>query len=450
MRPGLSTFLVFVAGGSPALAGPATLAAEPKRLVLSVGVVEDVDLPPIDDSTAKEALARAAATFAERFAVPVPELRITERTTVEAFQKKYVDITDPDCAVLFAARYQGRGKLELEPSREEALKFFTRWPLETLSGFVPDERRALVKTYEDLYAYYAEHFVDTVARIRLEHTPTGALLLDPSTWMKRSYVAWSCALRRQPRFDVVVTNAFILADLLTEPHPHSALGRAKIGGIAGPNRERRALRGQALLASTFGIDTEIEMLSELDGQPATPTERAAILGTYLLAHEIAHAVYAIPDVFDHPATCLMTSRPGESYREGLRQLDEHPGACSKCRPWVHAKELLDSARDQLARGEIKGALATLTVTSTSTPKQLHGGYKRRMSEISLLVAKSYVGLGRPSRARTFASSAADLDPSSEDARTLLEELDRNLDLASSERKLVPTPTKTATAGRKKR
>ncbi|MBI4817282.1 MAG: hypothetical protein HY791_13550 [Deltaproteobacteria bacterium] len=434
-----------LAAWSPlAEAGPTTLAPEPKRLVLDVGIVEDPELPALQDAMVKEALARASTTFAEKFAVSPIDFQIVERSTVDVFHKRYLDITDPDCALLFAARYHGGGRSELDVRKEEAKRFFERWPLESLISFVPQESRATVKSYDDLYDFYASHYPDTVARIRAERTEKGSPLVDPAGSRRRSYVAWSCALRRQPKLDVIITNTFILADLLTEPHPHAALGRAKIGGIAGPNPARKALRGQALLASTFGIDTSIPMLSELDGKPATASERAALLGTYLLAHEIAHAVFGIPDVFDHPGPCLMTSRPGESYREGLETLEKNPGPCPKCRPWIHARQLLDRAKEQIGRGELKDALATLTVTSTSTPKQLHGGYKRRMSEVSLLVAKAYAGLGRPSRAKTFASSATSLDPSSDEAKTFLESIERGLELASTERRLPATQATTST------
>ena len=159
-----------------------------------------------------------------------------------------------------------------------------------------------------------------------------------------------CALKRQEDSDVVLTNTFILSDLLTEPHPHSVFGKAKIGGIAMPSPHRSALGGQVLLATTFGIDTKVAALSELGGKPATFDERAQILGAYLLAHEVAHAFFGIPDVFDHPLGCLMTSRPGATYRDGIEELEAHPTPCPRCQPYVQARKSLDRGREAYRKG----------------------------------------------------------------------------------------------------
>lgn len=415
--------------------------------VLEVALVDDPDFPRLDDQLVTRALAAASATYKERFDVAPPEFRIKRRYDVASFLERYARVDDLKCARLFGARYLGGGAAELRQYQAQATSFLERWELDALKGFVEPEERDRIKSFEDIYAVYERRYVSTVEKLKSLKTPKGTPLASPDRSRERSYVAWTCALSLQDQYDVVLTNTFIMADLLTEPHPHAVFGKARIGGIAGPSPARSALEGQALLATTFGIDTKIAMLSELGGKPASLDERARILGSYLLAHEIAHAVFGIPDVFDHPEGCLMNSRPGTTYREGLKELDRHPEPCEKCRAWVEARASLERGRQLHEAGEDKLALEALAQASRQTPKHFHGGYKKRMGEISLYVALSYAGQGDLARAQKFADTARKLDPKSSRAKTLSTSLARGevSALVSSRRILPATATSTPTS-----
>jgi hypothetical protein len=298
--------------------------------------------------------------------------------------------------------------------KSAAIKFFQKWPLESLVGFIDETDRPRVKSYDDVYEHYRKHYVRTIDSMKSLKTPAGSPLVEPEKTARRSFVAWTCALLRQRDFDVILTNTFILADLLTEPHPHAVFGKAKIGGIAARSPSRAALDGQALLATTFGIDTKLKELAELPDGPASLEERAKILGVYLLAHEISHAVFGIPDVFDHPKGCLMTSRPGFTYRDGLRELEENPEPCARCRPYVEARASLDRARSLYAEGRYDPAVSAAMSAAKNLPQQFHGGRKKRMAEIIVVASKAYYELGKRQQAKTLAQTALELDPSSED------------------------------------
>lgn len=142
----------------------------------------------------------------------------------------------------------------------------------------------------------------------------------------------------------------------------------------------------------------------------------------------------------------MTSRPGTTYREGLRELDAHPGPCQKCRDWVEARASLDLGRNLHVQGDDKSALEMLAKASKQTPKHFHGGYKRRMSEISRQVALAYAGMGDLARAKRFAETAKQLDPRSAAARSLLQTLAAGdvSSLVSSRRALPVSTTSTPT------
>lgn len=408
--------ILLATAASPAWSEPKTL--EISQIRLTVALVHDPDLPRLEPEIATRALLLAQDEFERRFGVNPPALEIARSFSLQEFLRAFAEPSDPRCAPLYAARYRGTGESELLKHKDAALKFFERWPLESLLGFIDPSDRSKVGSHADLYAYYVKRYVRTVDAMKGLKTPAGAPLIQPERSADRSFVAWTCALLRQAEYDVVLTNAFILADLSTEPHPHAVFGKAKIGGIAAKSPARPALGGQALLATTFGIDTRLKEFQEVVGGPPTPEERAKILGTYLLAHEIAHAVFGIPDVFDHPTGCLMTSRPGATYRDGLKELEENLEPCPRCRPYVEARAALDRARRLYKEGRYQAATTSIMAAAKLLPKHFHGSRKKRMAQIMVIASKSYGELGRETQARSLAQAAFELDPSSDDAALL--------------------------------
>jgi len=470
---------------------PALALAEP--VTLEVALVDDPDLPALDDTLVGRAMASASETFATQFGVEAPKFAIVARFSLDSFMKKYAKAASPECAPLFAVRYKGGGKEELMKQQDAAIKFFQRWPLEELKTFIPAEQRAAITDVKALHAAYMDKYLGTVALLQQQTTPAmketsgepasgeativpGRVatvraktpLLDKLPVEGRSHAAWTCALAAQRQFDVIVTNTFILADILTEPHPHAVFGKAKVGGIAAPSPGRKALGGQALVASTFSIDTPIPMLSELGAKkdanrepasgeptivpgreatvkakPVTVEERASILGAFLLAHEVAHAVFGIPDVFDHPPGCLMTTRPGESYRDALTVLLAHPGPCPRCRPWVEARAAFDSGKQKLAAGDAQNAVTALTGALKAMPAHFHGK-KKRVAAIVTLAAQGYEQLGDTAKAKRYAALALESDPTSEDARAIVDRRAPKIENVGSKRS-IKTSTSAARA-----
>jgi hypothetical protein len=420
LGPALAVALVVAVGVAPRagaqpevpLAAVDADAAALPPLKLRVALVIDPEFPDIDDDLLSRALSAGATAYAERFSVGAPTFSVVARFTLDGFVRRYVLREAEACAPTLATAYRGGGRAELEAGRERALRFFQRWKLDELKAMVPAEQRDAITSHDDVWRAYVDRYLATVAKLAAERTPAGRPLVTPGSTPGRSHAAWTCALAEQTDFDVVVTNTFILADKLDEPHPHAVFGKAKVGGLAGPNAARRALGGQVLMASTFAIDTPIAWLSELDGRPASTAERADILGEFLLAHEIAHAVFGLLDVFDHPPECLMTSRPGETYREGLATLREHPGPCPDCQPWVRARVALERARQAYDAADWTGAIPLLDAAVAATPKRLHGGRGRRVAELAAMLADAHGHAGNAARARTYADASFKLDPAS--------------------------------------
>ena len=390
-----------------------------KPLELTVALVEDSDFPPISQRTFENAVIHARSQFSLRFGVAPPNLHLRYRFPARRFIDVYSYPRDPRCKALFDARYRGTGPRELHPFQSAATLFLQQWSIEDLTRFVPEPARANMADHAAVYTYYAGYYVDAFEKLTRMKTPAGTPLVDPAKRPERSFVAWLCALARQDVYDVIVTNTFIVSDLLSEPFPHSVLGKAKVGGVAAPSPGRTALEGQALMVTTFGLDTRIETLSELAGAQPTEDLRANILGKYLLAHEIAHAVFGIPDVYDHPPGCLMTSRPGHTYRHGLDELARHPVRCPRCRPYVQARSLFDRGRIALERNHPKRAARLFARAARITPPHFHGGRRRWLSKVTLGASRAQWALGARKKAARYADLALRLDPRSTAARSHL-------------------------------
>lgn len=394
-------------------------AVEAPRLQLQVRVVEDPDFPPLEPKLIQAALKAAKREFALRFDAKPPRFVLLSRESAADYLKARIDPKAEGCAPLLKARYRGQSADELLPFQNKAMRFFRRWPLESLTGFLPGAAKTSTPTYSTVYAHYKRYYPARVEALKRLKTPKGSPLYQSKLTQGRSFVGWLCALKNEREADVVLTNSFILADLMSEPHPHAALGKAKVGGIAASNPYRAPLGRQVLLASTFGIDTPLSELSEVNGQPPSPDERAELLGTYLLAHELGHALFGLLDFFDHPESCLMTSRPGESYREGLAHLHAHPNACPRCQPWVKARKSLELGRSYLAQNAPDRALRELRHAIRKTPRQFHGSRRARLAEAAALSALAYDMKGDASTAQRYAKAALKLDPSQREAQTLL-------------------------------
>jgi hypothetical protein len=379
---------------------------------LTVIVVRDPELYPLEPELVSAALEHAKREYELRFGAASPRFVLAGDVSLSDFLLTHAVATDPACKPLYDARYRGGGPRELEQKKKEALAFFEKWPLESLRGFILEKDRPRIEKYEDIWSYYVSHYTRTVENMRALKTSAGTPLVEPDKSRLRSFAAWPCALRLQTKYDVVITNAFILADLMDEPHPHAVFGKGKVGGIATESPSRRALGGQALLATTFGIDTPLPQFRELPDGATSLEERAKILGAYLLAHEIAHAAFAIPDAFDHPPGCLMTSRPGATYRDGLAELEANPRPCPRCRPYVEARALSDRARRALAEKKHSRAHDLVAEALKKLPKQVHGSRKRRVAELLLVASQASRALGRRGQAIKYEELAMKLDPKS--------------------------------------
>ena len=143
-------------------------------------------------------------------------------------------------------RVGGRSASEVDAELVDG--FLSRWPVESLAAFFPEEQRGELTSYAAIRAKLLAEFDRKIAMIAGFRLKGGASLLAADKVDQRSYVSWICAMRNQDEADFILTNEFILYDLASEPYPHSIFQKCKVGGASLLSPKRRVIHRRALVA----------------------------------------------------------------------------------------------------------------------------------------------------------------------------------------------------------
>jgi hypothetical protein len=253
--------------------------------------------------------------------------------------------------------------------------FLSRWRLPALGLAFPPDLRGQIHTHEDAARAL-------IGEMRAAASKTlGATFADGSAVLSeggtdpapgRRFVDWLCAFEAQRTVDVVLTNAYVFYDLMTEPYPHAVYHGSRLAGAVMQSPHREAFFGRAVFVSTFGFEGEPRTLLEPGFDALDTSEREDFIGTYLLAHELGHALLRIPDVYDHGAKCLMTTDYASGYVEGYRRLLANPGRCSRCAPYVEARKLVQRMDEDLRKRRLTLAERDAQRALAALPSDLDG------------------------------------------------------------------------------
>lgn len=388
------------------------------RLVLDVLLVNDPDFPQVTVESAESILRAAKNTLADKLAFPSVEFRIIGETAVADFIARNVPENDL-CSQHFEplrVRMGKRAAREVDPKLVD--DFLSRWSVGSLAAFFPEAERAELTSYAAIRAKLLEEFDRKVAEIAKFKLKNGESLLAPDKLDQRSYVSWICAIRNQNEADFILTNEFILYDLASEPYPHSIFQKCKMGGASLLSPERRAIHRRALVASTFSMFTEIPFFIEEGAEWLTSRERLEVIGTFIVAHEMGHAVFKIPDFYDHPPECLMTTKFETGYVSGWRELAAHPGPCPLCQPYVDAKNHVFLAYAARMENRPDDVIKHLKIAIRKTPKHTDGSYLRYIADLSVQIAETFAAKGSDKLARRWLKAALRIVPEHEEALEL--------------------------------
>jgi sterol desaturase/sphingolipid hydroxylase (fatty acid hydroxylase superfamily) len=300
-----------------------------------------------------------------------------------------------------------RARSFTEPeARAARLKFVQNFSLEELGNMMP---RVKVRTHDAYREALEAEYHKKMSWLASLTLPTGAPLLQQPVPRYQSAMDWIYLLNVQDRFDIVMTNTLIAWDVTHSPPPHSIFHHAKLGGGAMPSRKRKALGHQAVLLNVFEEYGGVAGICRSD--PAvTRSERNRIIGAVLLAHELGHALFALPDVYDHGDQCLMNSSTHNvDQRVAYRLLTARMSPCAKCEPWVRAAIELSNARQAAASGDATRAAALYERVLADTPIRLNRDYGAYMAELSVEMLPFLEKAGRAeavARCRGFVRAAA--------------------------------------------
>jgi hypothetical protein len=376
------------------------------ELTLDVLLVNDPDFPQVTFDQAANILGEAGRTITGKLGYGGVSFNIVGSTSIAELMS-----SAPGAACLDElSKYRARPGVKVDVPKDVIDRFLRRWKIEELRAFFPEETRAKLATYEDIAAALAAEHERKLAMIAGFKLKNGKSLLDADSLEQRSYVRWICAIREQDRADLILTNAFLLYDLASEPFPHSIYAKNKVGGASLASPKRRAIRGRAVVASTFSMVTDIPFFLEEGAAELGPTDRDKVIGTFIVAHELGHAVFKLPDFYDHPRECLMTTKYETGYVSGWRDLLQHPGSCASCQPYVEARRqvfLADAAR---VRDDHNESARLLKEAIRLTPKHIDGNYLRYIAALTVEVAEQYLAAGNLEQARRWYKSAQRVAP----------------------------------------
>ena len=273
-------------------------------------------------------------------------------------------------------------KLNIQSNKKEIRKYLSQqkilkntshflkdWSLDSLNQFFPGS-----KTYDqaakNLNAVYSEK-IEWLKSLKVEEKDS-LVILPPEDF--QSYVEWLTLMFEQNQYDIIFTNSLIINDYIASPYPHTISKHAKIGGSSFISPKRNAMAGASLLVSTLEDFGRIKGLSsplEIERQ-----ERNRIIGGFLLAHEIGHAFYKIPDVYDHTDSCLMNSKWEKlNSVDGYRLLASDMSPCPYCKKWEQSKNLyIDGLEFQMKNDQLEAGKAFLK-SAEILPERIDGDRK---------------------------------------------------------------------------
>lgn len=266
---------------------------------VDVVIVNRAGLAPVRHSDAEQIVSAASQMLRRHFGSRPPKWRIQGPFTTTDWMS-IDDKAQKRCqSVLVPHTVRSVSDFERPSLRTDVARFLDRWPLAVLQKSFPGSHDQL-----------------DVARRLLADMAVHAERSLPGLQMGDRFSDWACVLQ-QHKDTVVLTNATIYFDWLSEPFPHTIRNGSFVSGATIGSPQSDNLFGRSIVVST-SLQT-------------TPGASPRDLGEFILAHEMGHAVLRLRDVYDHGVHCLMNTDPSEPRAKQVKRLGEVRGyRCKKC------------------------------------------------------------------------------------------------------------------------
>ncbi len=392
-----------------------------KPLILKVGYLEDKRVPTVSEKDIKGFLEEARDELKTKFGATYIRFDYRGKEDIRRFFKKYLKKNSALYKKYENRRYKFFSeKIDYKPYKDEIKKFLKQWKIWDLKKFFPEEIQKKILTYDDVIEPLFKIYLEKLKILENLKTKEGRYLINRRNNYYNSYINWVVAMWYQDKYDIVISNCLIVYDDITKPYPHAVLRYAKVGGSSFESPERKIFGGTSAMVNLFEMLTDIPYFEKpYQKGKITQKEWNGIVGRFILAHEIGHALYLIPDVYNHPKGCLMDSSVQTmDYYQGYLLLKKYPIQCPMCQPYVTAREHHLLADYLMKEGKYNDAIYEYKLAKKMTPVKLDIDYNKYISKINYKIAFCYYKLNNEKKSLQYIKKSLSLDPSNKEAQKL--------------------------------
>lgn len=313
-------------------------------------------------------------------------------------------------------------KIDYLPYKVEILKFIKQWKLWDLKSFFSKEIQKKIRSYSDVLPFLYDEYHKKLKKLESLKLSDGQNLIDKESNLYNSYLNWLVVMHFQKEYDIIISNTIIVYDDISMPYPHAVLRFAKVGGSSFDSPNRKTLDGRSAMVNLFEMLTTIDYFKEGEKEKKySKSTWNGIIGRYIMAHEMGHMIYLIPDVYDHPKGCLMdSSNENLDYYQGYQILKKYPNRCPKCEPYIEVRNKHFEANQLVLEGKYDEAIYAYKRVIKMTPKKLDTNYNSYKSLIYFKMAKVYIKMDDKRMAKYYLNKALKLDKNNLKAKNLLD------------------------------
>ncbi len=389
---------------------------------ISVAYLEDKRVPSISNKDIKKIISSAKDELYIKFGTKNIIFDYKGKKNIKSFFKKYLKKNSKFYKNLAIYKLNLRkNHIDYEQFKPEIIKFLKQWKLWDLKDFFPPDIKSKISSYDDI-VYYLFKIYEKKVNILKNLKFKGRFIIDKSKDSVNSYINWLTVMYFQNRYDIVFSNTLIVYDNIVAPYPHAVLRYAKVGGSSFESPKRKIFDGTSSMVNLFEMLTPLKYFKSKKIDYSLSREKwDDIIGRFIMAHEMGHMIYLIPDVYDHPKGCLMdSSYMNMDYYEGYKILLKYPFQCPKCKVWVDARNTHFYADSLFNKKNYKDAIFYYKKAIKQTPRKLDIDYNKYISLLYYKISLSFYKLNDINNAKKYLKKSLSLFPENKKSNYLKE------------------------------
>lgn len=172
------------------------------------------------------------------------------------------------------------------------------------------------------YALFLEREYIRRREILINYKINGEYLIRKKVNHFQSFLAWCWLLRKQKKYDLLLTNTFIFYDGFIL-YPHCVMKDMKVSGFFSPAGRKNDFKDSAAVISTFELFNAAGLFDNSAVTAMPRADRLAYIGKEFLAHEICHKLFELKDEYSagHNLRCIMNVLKDTKYKPRRYNID---------------------------------------------------------------------------------------------------------------------------------